>query len=378
MNLSEILKKRMDEWIFIELKEPLVIPKTESVIPANLPLPLRTETMAGWVKTDIGSEIQLDNLIVDLAMVMGIDETFPHYEIYHHLLEKLTNHQIRAALEQKAHTFFDLEMPDNAMILLRTLTFLYPANHELQFSFAVSMERFAEKRIKEGAGRAGTYLYDLASKEYLRLIQEAPELYGAHYKLGHYYVYSNQYRGAQHQFQQFLELIANQENMDEVKQEVLESLQAIIPYALYEEAVAYSQTGQFEESITLLESLTSQEKQWWQAELLLGISYRGVNQLERAMKHMNRAIFLKEGEPMILFEIAQTQYILGQYEKAMDSIQQTIGAEREWPEAYLVRAQINLALNHARDAISDLRQVLQLNPEQAAAKELLTRMGQDS
>jgi Tfp pilus assembly protein PilF len=62
----------------------------------------------------------------------------------------------------------------------------------------------------------------------------------------------------------------------------------------------------------------------------------------------------------------------------MGSIQKTIGAAREWPEAYLVRAQIYLALNQVRDGISDLRKVLQLNPEQAAAKQLLARLGQDS
>jgi tetratricopeptide (TPR) repeat protein len=378
MNLSEILKQRMDEWVFIELKEPIAIPQSEGVVPALLPLPIRTETMAGWVKSDIGTEIQLENLIVDLAMVMGIDETFPHYQTYHQLLEELTGHQIRAALEKKAQEFFDLEMPNNAMVLLRTLTFLYPQNHELQFSFAVSVERFAEKRIKEGASRAGAFLYELAAKEYLRLIQEAPEIYAAHYKLGHYYAYNNQYQAAQHQFQRFLEVIAAQETLDEVKLEVRETLQAITPYALYEEAVAYSQTGQFEEAIHILENLVGRDKEWWQAELLLGICYRGVNQLEKAMSHMQRSEFLKEDEPMILFEIAQTQYLLGQYQEAMGSIQKTIGAAREWPEAYLVRAQIYLALNQVRDGISDLRKVLQLNPEQAAAKQLLARLGQDS
>jgi tetratricopeptide (TPR) repeat protein len=378
MNLSEVLKKRMDEWVFIELKEPVSIPKTQGVIPSNLPLPIRTETMAGWVKTDIGTDIQLDNLIVDLAMIMGIDESFLHYQTYHNLLEELTNHQIQTALQQKAKAFFELDMPDNAMILLRTLTFLYPKNQELQFSYGVSIERFAEKRIKEGAGRAGTYLYDLASKEYLRLIQEAPELYAAHYKLGHYYVYSKQYRGAKHQFQRFLDLIANQDNLDEIKQEVVETLQAISPYVLYEEAVVYSQAGRFEDAIVILDSLTSDEKQWWQAELLLGICYRGVNQLGKAMTHMRRSEFLKEGEPMVLFEIAQTLYLSGKYEQAMESIQKTIGAEREWAVAYLVRAQINLGLNQVRDAISDLHQVLKLDPEQAAAKELLSKLGQDS
>lgn len=378
MNLSEILKRRMNEWVFIELKEPIAIPQTQGVIPEALPLPVRTETMAGWVKTDIGTEIQLENLIVDLAMVMGIDETFPHFQTYHQLLQDLTGNHIRGALGKKASEFYDLEMPDNAMILLRTLTFLYPQNHELEFSFAISIERFAEKRIKEGASRAGDFLYDLAAKEYLRLTQAAPEIFAAHYKLGHYYAYCKQYQAAQHQFQQYLDLIADQDGLEEIKLEVLETLQSISPFAMYEEAVLYSQAGQFDQSIQILERLTGNEKEWWQAELLLGICYRGVDQMDEAMNHMRRAEFLKEEEPMILFEIAQTQTMLGQYQEAMEAIQKTIVGAREWPEAYLIRAQIYLGLNQVRDAISDLRLVLQLNPEQTGAKQLLSRLGQDS
>lgn len=378
MNLNDVLKKRMDEYGFIELKAPLAIADGKGEIPVDLPLPVRTKAMAGWVKSGEDAEIRLENLVEDLAMVMGIDETFPHFQSYHQLLDWLTQGQVKAAIEQYVARCYEKQAPDDAMILMRTLRFLYPEDANVHFSYAIAVEMFAQKRLQEGAKRACDYLYGIAAEEYRRLLEKHPHFTSVMYKLGYYYLYMNQYQASQTQFIKYLETVGDDEESLEMRQEVQETLQKIEPYCLYEEAAAYVQAQQFEEAIMLLERLLDRNSEWWQAELLLGISLRGVSRLSDAVGHLERAAALQDQEPMVFFELAQTQYLLRHYEEAYEAIQKTIGLDREWSDGYLVRAQITRAMGRREEAMQDLKTCMQLAPQDAAAQQLLRQWEQDS
>lgn len=286
--------------------------------------------------------------------------------------------KIRSALERNAAQFIEDDKPDDAMVVMRTLRFLYPKEEQVRFSYAVSLELFAQKRLKEGVQRACDFLYGVAAKEYRDLLEDQPTYFPAMYKLGYYYLYSNQHQAARAQFQNFLNRALDEEAYGEMRQEVGETLRQIEPYCLYEEAFAYSQAQQFDEAIQLLEKLLGENGEWWQAELLLGISLRGAKRLSEAIHHLKRAAILKEQEPMISFEIAQTHYLMGQYSEAMQAIQETISLEREWVDCYLVRAQIFLAMNQQKEAMQDLRVCLQLDPEHPVALQLIKQLEQDS
>jgi tetratricopeptide (TPR) repeat protein len=368
----------MDEYVFIELKAAIELPGGRAYVPANLPLPVRTKTMAGWVQEDMDGNIQLDHLAEDLAMVMGIDETFPHFHAYYEILEGLTGGKVREALEGIAAGHYEKEKPDDAMIVMRTMRFLFPKEKQARFSYALSLERYAQKRLKEGAQRACDFLYEIAGKEYGALLEDYPDYFPARYKLGHYYLYVKQYQAAQIQFQAFLAQGDSEEATMETMREVRETLAEIEPFCLYEEAAAYFQAGQYDQAMILLERILDQNGDWWQAELLLGICLRATNRLGEAMSHLQRASVLKDQEPIITFELAQTHYLLGQYEQAMQAIQNTIGMEREWVDCYLVRAQIHLALNQPKDAVKDLQLCLQLEPEHPTALQLLARLDQNA
>lgn len=378
MNLNDVLKKRMDEYVFIELKKPLEMAGGKGRIPVDLPLPVRTKTMAGWVQTETKTEIRLENLVGDLAMVMGIDETFPHFQAYHEILEGLTLGRVKAAIEQQAARCYEEGLQDDAMILMRTLRFLYPKDERVHFSYAIALELFAQKRLREGAERACDFLYGIAAEEYRILLEENPDFSSARYKLGYYHLYKNQYQAAQTQFNLFLEKAGEDESLLEMKQEVQTALQQIEPYCMYEEAAAYVQAQQFEEGVLLLERLLKSNAEWWQAELLMGISLRGTQRLSDAVLHLERAAALQDQEPMVFFELAQTYYLMGRYTEAMQAIQKTIGMDREWSDGYLVRAQIAMAMGQRKEALNDLQICAQLAPEDTAAQQLMRQWGQDS
>jgi|GEM_PF-2795733 len=376
MEINDVLKKRMDEYVFIELKSPLTVGEGE--IPADLPLPVRTNTMTGWVKTAEDAEIQLENLPMDLVMVMGIDETFPHFHEYYQILKLLTQGQVRAAIEQFVVECYERQAPDDAVVMMRALRFLFPKEVDVQFSYAIALEMFAQKRLKEGAQRACDFLYRIAAEEYQAILEENPGYFPARYKMGHYYLYNNQYQAAQTQFIEFVNGVGEEEKYLEMKQEVMQNIKQIEPYCVYEEAAAYVQAGQFEEAIVLLENLVEGDHEWWQAELLIGIALRNANRVSDALGHLRRASFMQESEVMVHFELAQTYYAMGNLDESMTAIQKAISLDRNWSDCYLVRAQIYRALGQMKEALQDLQVCQQLAPEDPTAGQLIRQWEQDS
>jgi tetratricopeptide (TPR) repeat protein len=94
----------------------------------------------------------------------------------------------------------------------------------------------------------------------------------------------------------------------------------------------------------------------------IGISAYQRNQIELMLQYMQQAATFSPDDPDIIYYVGEAQRLLGQYEAARESYQQSISAFPDFAPAYLGQVLIQLAINPNANVEEGLQRAIQLDP----------------
>lgn len=109
-----------------------------------------------------------------------------------------------------------------------------------------------------------------------------------------------------------------------------------------------------------------------------GDCYRAINDFEAALSNYHRSVEYGASGDIIAHRVAITHYSIARFalkrsnnKAALFELDKAIEASQDFPDFYIVRAKVRVALNQFEESLEDLFTALKLDPENAEAKKLL-------
>lgn len=355
--IDKYLKEKTSNITFIELKEKLFIELKDYTINEHIPLPIITSKLIAGIK-DGGyeEEIRIADIIEGIVYTMGTDSQFPYIKEYKEILKSFDKDIINNIFYQ---AIMDLEENkfDDGCIKLRALLILDPKNTNIIFNYGLGIEALAKKFMEQDIENGELFL-NFSTYLFESILEIDKCFVLAHYKLGYHYLYNKKYLKASLTWQKFVSLSDDELLVQEIRNE----LDYIEDDVVYETGLTYLIYNEYGKSLDYLLKLIPRYKGNWNLNFLIGRCYKGLEQYDLAIKHINIALELNGNNPDLYNELGIIYSDIGDINKAIEVFSKGINSTSKDYKLFFNRGMSYVQLQEYMKALDDINEAYTLEP----------------
>ena len=363
----DFFDSKKENLSFITLKNggKIKLGDKEFAADRELDLPIRIDSLVEDIKNqDEYDGIAIGNIIDGIIYVLGVEENFEFKEDYLKLLKSLGIDLIPFVI----HCINKLEDDNsNDAVVFGKCLINVELNVRTAFVYASALERKSIEAINKGNQQVAKYCMDESMKFYEKCLDFDERFALAYYKLGYYYKNNNQYVKAKLYWEKQQEYDDDQVRIDEIRNEI-EQLEV---YVKFETGYNYVLQNEPKKGLELLLPLVENYSGWWNLLFFVGLAYRILGEYEIAERYFENVLTIEEGQNDALNELGICKMCLGKYEKALEIYGGLISLNPKNTSALCNRAGAYLYLKDEENARKDINKVLEMEPNDGVALELL-------
>lgn len=361
--IDKYLLKKTEELAFITVKKEGEFHLDGYEIPKEgLNVPIKNEVLVKGIKEKTAQD-GLNSISIADAMIyiIGIDPEFRYNDEYKKFLtalEKKVNFNVRSYAGYMSRKYFELGETTDSLIYIKALITLYPDDIEGLYNYAIVCQEVATSYQKDGDAK-GMNAFLLEAGEKLEKIINMDENFAlAYYHLGYHYYNQSQYIKAKVIWEE-----AIKHGLDEdIIAEIQENIGKMDYKVQYEEGYSLVFQGKFEEGLDKLLPLEEQYGDWWNLLFIIGIAYKNMGEMDRAIHYFDKILIIKPNQVDTLVELALCEASSFNMERAVELLEQATKIKED-PEILCNLGMAYLNTGNIDDAIYYIERAYELNPE---------------
>lgn len=361
--IDKYLLKKTEELAFITVKKEGEFHLDGYEIPKEgLNVPIKNEVLVKGIKEKTAQD-GLNSISIADAMIyiIGIDPEFRYNDEYKKFLtalEKKVNFNVRSYSGYMSRKYFELGETTDSLIYIKALVTLYPDDIEGLYNYAIVCQEVATSYQKDGDAK-GMNAFLLEAGEKLEKIINMDENFAlAYYHLGYHYYNQSQYIKAKVIWEE-----AIKHGLDEdIIAEIQENIGKMDYKVQYEEGYSLVFQGKFEEGLDKLLPLEEQYGDWWNLLFIIGIAYKNMGEMDRAIHYFDKILIIKPNQVDTLVELALCEASSFNMERAVELLEQAAKIKED-PEILCNLGMAYLNTGNIDDAIYYIERAYELNPE---------------
>ena len=361
--IDKYLLKKTEELAFITVKKEGEFHLDGYEIPKEgLNVPIKNEVLVKGIKEKTAQD-GLNSISIADAMIyiIGIDPEFRYNDEYKKFLtalEKKVNFNVRSYAGYMSRKYFELGETTDSLIYIKALVTLYPDDIEGLYNYAIVCQEVATSYQKDGDAK-GMNAFLLEAGEKLEKIINMDENFAlAYYHLGYHYYNQSQYIKAKVIWEE-----AIKHGLDEdIIAEIQENIGKMDYKVQYEEGYSLVFQGKFEEGLDKLLPLEEQYGDWWNLLFIIGIAYKNMGEMDRAIHYFDKILIIKPNQVDTLVELALCEASSFNMERAVELLEQAAKIKED-PEILCNLGMAYLNTGNIDDAIYYIERAYELNPE---------------
>ena len=361
--IDKYLLKKTEELAFITVKKEGEFHLDGYEIPKEgLNVPIKNEVLVKGIKEKTAQD-GLNSISIADAMIyiIGIDPDFRYNDEYKKFLtalEKKVNFNVRSYAGYMSRKYFELGETTDSLIYIKALITLYPDDIEGLYNYAIVCQEVATSYQKDGDAK-GMNAFLLEAGEKLEKIINMDENFAlAYYHLGYHYYNQSQYIKAKVIWEE-----AIKHGLDEdIIAEIQENIGKMDYKVQYEEGYSLVFQGKFEEGLDKLLPLEEQYGDWWNLLFIIGIAYKNMGEMDRAIHYFDKILIIKPNQVDTLVELALCEASSFNMERAVELLEQAAKIKED-PEILCNLGMAYLNTGNIDDAIYYIERAYELNPE---------------
>lgn len=358
-NINKYFEKFTKDLTFIELKDKASLDINGYIVESNTPMPIITESLIREVKEgNIEEEINLAKVIEGIIYLLGTDTSFQYTGEYTKIL-KAYNEKIGDYILYKGLKSFEESDYDNSGINYRALLTIEPNNTNALFNYALVLEEIAKKFLSEEKTEEATeFLMNSTNK--LETILDIDEKYSlAYYKLGFHYKFFQQYLKAKLIWGKFLLLDKEELRLQEIREEI----ELIDDDVYFETGITYLTYNDFGKALDAFLKLMPKYEKHWNANYLIGLCYKGIEDFESAIEYLTIAMELDKEQADVYNELGIIYFNMGDIVTAIKIFGEGIDNCLDDYKLYFNRGLGYVQLGQYELALKDVEKASTLNPD---------------
>ena len=361
--IDKYLLKKTEELAFITVKKEGEFHLDGYEIPKEgLNVPIKNEVLVKGIKEKTAQD-GLNSISIADAMIyiIGIDPEFRYNDEYKKFLtalEKKVNFNVRSYAGYMSRKYFELGETTDSLIYIKALVTLYPDDIEGLYNYAIVCQEVATSYQKDGDAK-GMNAFLLEAGEKLEKIINMDENFAlAYYHLGYHYYNQSQYIKAKVIWEE-----AIKHGLDEdIIAEIQENIGKMDYKVQYEEGYSLVFQGKFEEGLDKLLPLEEQYGDWWNLLFIIGIAYKNMGEMDRAIHYFDKILIIKPNQVDTLVELALCEASSFNMERAVELLEQAAKIKED-PEILCNLGMAYLNTGNIDDAIYYIERAYELNLE---------------
>ena len=361
--IDKYLLKKTEELAFITVKKEGDFHLDGYEIPKEgVNVPIKNEVLVKGIKEKTAQD-GLNSISIADAMIyiIGIDPEFRYNDEYKKFLtalEKKVNFNVRSYAGYMSRKYFELGETTDSLIYIKALVTLYPDDIEGLYNYAIVCQEVATSYQKDGDAK-GMNAFLLEAGEKLEKIINMDENFAlAYYHLGYHYYNQSQYIKAKVIWEE-----AIKHGLDEdIIAEIQENIGKMDYKVQYEEGYSLVFQGKFEEGLDKLLPLEEQYGDWWNLLFIIGIAYKNMGEMDRAIHYFDKILIIKPNQVDTLVELALCEASSFNMERAVELLEQAAKIKED-PEILCNLGMAYLNTGNIDDAIYYIERAYELNPE---------------
>ena len=361
--IDKYLLRKTEELAFITVKKDGEFHLEGYEIPdGGLNVPIKNEVLVKGIKEKTAQD-GLNSMSIADAMIyiIGIDPEFTYndeYKKFLNALEKKVNFDVRAYSGYMSRKYFELGEYTDSLIYIKALVTLYPEDIEGLYNYAIVCQEVATSYQKDGDAK-GMNDFLLEAGEKLEKIINMDESFAlAYYHLGYHYYNQSQYIKAKVIWEEAMKLGLDEDIIAEIQENI-----GKMDYKVqYEEGYTLVFQGKFEEGLDKLLPLEEQYGEWWNLLFIIGIAYKNLGEMDKAMLYFEKILIIKPKQVDTLVELALCEASSFNMERAIELLEQAAKIKED-PEILCNLGMAYLNIGEIDDAIYYIERAYELNPE---------------
>lgn len=361
--IDKYLLPKTEELAFIMLKEDAEFKLKGYQLPKEgLNVPIKNEVLVKGIKENTAQE-GLNSISIADAMIyiIGIDPQFKYNEEYKKFikaLEQNVDFDARAYMGYMSRKYFELGETTDALIYIKALITLYPDDIEGLYNYAIVCQELAGQYQKDYDAKAMNAMLLEAGEKLEKITNIDPEFALAYYHLGYHYYNQNQYIKAKVIWEESLKLGLE----DDFVAEVQDNLGKMYSKVEYEEGYTLVFQGRYEEGLEKLLPLEDKYGDWWNLLFIIGIAYKNMEEIEKAMEYFEKIIRMKPEQVDTIVELALCEATLLNMNRAIELLEKAAKLKED-PEILCNLGMAYLNVGNFDDANYYIERAYELNPE---------------
>lgn len=284
MIYTEIIRERLEDLAFLELKEGAGVQVGEVEFKGYLPLPILSSRLVDLVKETVEA-IPGEYFLEGIIYVISLDPKNRYFDSYKDFIASYTG-DIKSYIFSKVMEYLNQEDYMESLVYLNAIKNLKMMDEKVYFVLGTVLENLDISSFTDVEKNA--HAIDIMNI-YERVLNIDKDFSLAHYKLGYIYREFGQFVKAKLSFEKFLNLDKNDFRLQEVR-EVLEDMEADI---VREEAVLDINSGNYERALEKFLTLKS-DKRDDLYHYHLSLCYVNLGDLDAALDAVNIAIRMED------------------------------------------------------------------------------------
>ncbi|MDO5725130.1 MAG: tetratricopeptide repeat protein [Tissierellia bacterium] len=284
MLYEKLIKERLDDIAFMELKEGKTIEIGENLFTGYLPLPIMEKDLVGEI-VDGKEDFNLELILKAAIFLGGLDKDYEYNDIYLNMLYSLHDDPKSFIMYEAMQLLKEKNIKD-AIIYFNYLINMDLDDETVLFSLGNALELYDISNL--GDEDKNQFVIDMMHI-YEKAISKKEDFSLPYYKLGYIYALFGQYVKAKLTWEKFLKYDKN----DFRRQEINEQIDYHMPNYLSEAALTYMHYGDY---VRALEFFNAKEKtQLGDGDYYnMSICYLELKQLDKARDCIKKALKLNE------------------------------------------------------------------------------------
>lgn len=353
--VEKYLKDRVNDVVFIHLKENKQFKVKGFTFDDSIPLPMPFNEVVDRVKDDNeAKDISILKIIQGMVYIMGIDSGFKYNNAYKEFLTTYDENIIKVILQQ-GFRLIEAGNKIEALICFKACLYIKKNDLDSMYNYARCLEELAnewsDKYIKD--------FEDEALEVFENITELYPESSLAYYHLGFHYINKKLYKKAEITWEKCLE-----QGIDENKEvEILNKLAEISYKIQYEEGYNLVLSGRPHDALEILLPLEEKYSDWWNLQFFIGLAYRHLRDFENALEYFEKAHRIAPKQVDILNEIGLCNISLGRINEAIKCFEIALNMKANHSEILCNLGIAYLQAGELEKATEYVNKSLEINPD---------------
>lgn len=351
MKYEDLIKDKIEELAFLELKENSSIDVNGKIFEGPLPLPILSEKLVQVVKDDI-EDVPMTMVAEGIIYSLGLVPEYEYGEIYFEILEAYVD-DVKGYIQRDAYNKLEEEDIESSLVYLRALKNLGYEDEKSLFALGNALENvdissFTEEEKVEHA------------LEIMRVYEESlnknPEFPLPNYKLGYIYKEFGQFLKSKLTFEKALKYDLN----DFRRQEIREIIDSIEDDVIIETAILKMEKGNYSEALNDLLKV-DETRMDDVVNYHMSLCYYNLDDVDEGIEAIDRAIEIND-LPVYHNQLALLYEKSGDTSSAISELEKTI--DRTGPD-YLLNynlATLQYNLGDRESALANFEIAYDKNP----------------